>query len=153
MGEIPKGFSFSENKYVAVEEVRSLLGLSAEELESFLRVLDRAKYFKVKFERDGLTMTFHNFSTFQKRVVMEVREELSHCEKIMKYILWEGEDELEKSIERFAEALKELLSSDWKPYKAKRPKTLKITKRDIEEAMREGKGLHSGEGEGASSEV
>jgi len=79
--------SFSEDPYVALEEVRKLLGLSENQLDFLLALLGKADDGYLHFHVGNVCVDFFNRSSDEKEMVLEIDVENGNMTHSLKYLL------------------------------------------------------------------
>lgn len=79
--------SFPEDPYVALEEVRKILGLSENQLNFLLALLAKADDGHLHFHVGNVCIDFFNRSFDEKEIVLDIEVEKGNMARSAKYLL------------------------------------------------------------------
>lgn len=79
--------SFPEDPYVALEEVRKMLGLSENQLDFLLALLAKADDGHLHFHVGNVCVDFFNRSFDEKEIVLDIEVEKGNIAHSVKYLL------------------------------------------------------------------
>jgi hypothetical protein len=86
----PKWFSFPEDKYKALEEVRRILGLTKAQLRFFWSLLERSSSGELNFHAGNVRIQFSTWAYYEdeplpSRIYMKIRIKEKQIEHHLKY--------------------------------------------------------------------